>query len=71
MKVNLNEYGPGDFIKIIREWTNLTQEKFGKRIGRSGRTVQDYESETTNYNIKTLQKICKEFGITIIAEKKK
>lgn len=71
MKVRLNDYGSGTFIKIIREWTGLTQEEFGKRIGRRRRTIQDYETEKANYNIRTLQKIAKEFKITIIAEKKK
>lgn len=71
MKVTLEDYGSGAFIKIIREWTGLTQAEFGKRIGRSRRTIQDYETEKANYNIRTLQKISKEFKITIIAEKKK
>ena len=71
MKVKLNDYGPGDFIKIIREWTGLTQKEFGKRLGKSCRTIQDYESETSNYNIKMIEKISNEFGITITAEKKK
>lgn len=70
MKVKLEDYGSGAFIKIIREWTGLTQKEFGKRIGRSGRTIQDYEGEKTNYNIKILQRISEEFKITILAEKK-
>ena len=70
MRVSLNDYGSGSFIKIIREWTGLTQKEFGKKIGRSERTIQDYESERANYNIKTLKKISEEFKITILAEKK-
>ena len=53
MKVNLKDYGRGAFIKIIREWTGLTQKEFGKQIGRSERTIQEYEAGTTNYNINT------------------
>lgn len=71
MRINLKDYGSGLFIKTIREWTGLTQEEFGKKIGRSRRTVQDYESEVSNYNIKMLKKISKEFNIQIIAEKNK
>ena len=71
MRVNLKDYGSGAFIRIIREWTGLTQEEFGKAIGRSERTIQGYEAGTTKYNIKTLEKIIDKFKITIIAEKKK
>ena len=61
MKVNLKDYGRGAFIKIIREWTGLTQKEFGKQIGRSERTIQEYEAGTTNYNINTLEKIIEKF----------
>lgn len=71
MKVNLKDYGRGAFLRIIREWTGLTQKDFGKEIGRSERTIQDYEAGITNYNIKTLEKIIEKFNISIIAEKKK
>lgn len=70
MKVNLNDYEKGAFIKIIREWTGLTQVEFAKRIGKSARTIQEYEAGSTNYNIDILEKIAKEFNITITAEKK-
>lgn len=70
MKVNLKDYDSGSFIKIIREWTGLTQKEFGKELGKSLRTIQDYEAGTTNYNIRTLEKISKKFNISIIAEKK-
>lgn len=71
MKVNLKDYGSGAFIKIIREWTGLSQKEFGKEIGRSERTIQDYESGKTSYNSRTLEKISKRFNISIVAEKKK
>ena len=71
MRVNLKDYGSGAFIRIIREWTGLTQSEFGKVIGRSERTIQGYEAGITNYNVKTLEKIIEKYNITIIAEKKK
>jgi transcriptional regulator with XRE-family HTH domain len=70
MRVCLNDYDSGSFIKIIREWTGLTQTEFGARIGKSERTVQEYESGKINYDIKVLNKISKEFNIDIVAEKK-
>ena len=71
MRIDLKDYDSGTFIKIIREWTGLTQSQFGKVIGRSERTIQDYESGRTGYNCRTLEKISKKFNISIIAEKEK
>lgn len=70
MRVNLKDYDRGSFIRIIREWTGLTQSEFGKKLGKSERTIQKYEAGTTGYNIRTLEKIVKIFNISIIAEKK-
>lgn len=70
MKLKLNDYSNSEFIKILREWTELTQEQFGKKIGKSGQTIADYESGKTKYNIATLRKISEEFDIEIIARKK-
>lgn len=70
MKANLKDYGSGAFIRIIREWTGLTQKEFGKAIGRSERTIQEYEAGTTNYNIKTLEKTTETFNIMIVTEKR-
>lgn len=71
MKVRLNDYDRGTFIKIIREWTGLTQKEFAKVLGKSERQIQNYEAGTRCYDIKILDKISKEFGISIIAEKEK
>lgn len=71
MRVNLKDYDSGSFIRIIREWTGLTQKEFGKAIGRSERTIQDYESGKTSYTSRTLEKIAKKFNVSIIAEKDK
>lgn len=71
MKVNLKDYGSGNFIRIIREWTGLTQKEFAQRISKSERTIQEYEAGTINYSIKILRIIEKEFNIEFIAEKKK
>ena len=71
MKFNIKDYDRGDAIRIIREWTNLTQKDFAKRIGKSKRTIEQYEACTVNYGIDVLNKIAKEFNIDIIVEKNK
>ena len=70
MKLNLKDYSKGEAIRIIREWTNLNKKDFAKRIGKSKRTLEQYEAGTVNYGVETLKVIAKEFNIDIIIEKK-
>lgn len=70
MKIVANDYEPKDIIKIIREWTELTQKEFGKSINRSLRGIQDYEAGRRCYNINTLLDIAEKHNITITIEKK-
>ncbi len=70
MEFNMKDYSKGEAIRIIREWTNLTQKDFAKRIGKSKRTVEQYEAGTVNYGVEILKTISKEFDIDIIIQKK-
>lgn len=70
MKITANEYSPQEIIKIIREWTELTQKEFAKSIHRSERSVQSLELGERNYDMGTLLQIAKIHGITITIEKK-
>ena len=49
MKIIANEYSPNDIIRIIREWTELTQTEFGKSIHRSEKGIQAFELGTRNF----------------------
>ena len=71
MKLTFNKYEPNEVIKIIRQWTNLTQKEFGKTINKKERTIQDYESGRRRYYVNTLKNICKVHNITITIEKKR
>ena len=70
MKIKLNDYDEGTFIKVIREWTGLTQKEFAKVLGKSERQIQYYEAGTVSYNIRFLKRITKEFNIDIYSEMK-
>lgn len=70
MKLNLKDYNKGDVIRIIREWTNLTQKEFGQRVGKAKRTIEQYEAGIVNYKIDLLYKISNEFDIEIVFKKK-
>ena len=62
MKVKLKDYGSGDFIRIIREWTGLTQKEFAKRISKSERTIQEYEAGTTFTEADAIKEIEDTYG---------
>ena len=70
LKICLSDYEPKDVIRIIREWTKLTQKEFGKSIGKAERTIQDYEAGRSRYYIDTLYKIAEVHNIEIVITKK-
>lgn len=70
MKINYTDYEPSDVIRMIREWTGLTQKEFGKSIGKKERTIQDYEAGRIRYNTDVLTAITKKHGVKITIEKK-
>jgi len=70
MKIIANDYDTKMVMKIIREWTEKTQEAFGKDISLARVTIQGYERGTRQYTFETLMEIAKLHGITITIEKK-
>ncbi len=71
MKLNEKDYNKGEIIRIIRGWTGLTQKEFAEAIGKSKRTIEQYEAGTVTYNIDFLKKVAKMFDIEIIFSKKR
>lgn len=70
MKLIANEYNPEDIIRIVREWTELTQVDFAKSVNKSRRSIQAYESGANKYPFETLLDIAKKHNLTITIEKK-
>ena len=70
MKLNVKDYNKGEIMKIIRQWTGLTQREFSAKMNKSKRTIEQYEAGTVNYNIDFLMKLCKTFDIEITIRKK-
>lgn len=50
-------------IKELRRKLNLTQTEFGIKIGRTLRSIQNYESGKRNIDDTTVLLICKTFGV--------
>lgn len=70
MKIKINDYSDSDLIRIIREWSGLTQKEFANLIGKDERTVYDYEAGNYTYNMVTLRRIMDKVGLEITIEKK-
>lgn len=70
MKLNANKYEPNEIVRIVREWTNLSQENFAKEIGRSRNSINNIEHKRNRIYLNDFLKICNKFNINITLEKK-
>ncbi len=70
MKLVANEYKPCEIIKIVREWSELSQKDFAQVIHCSKASVQSYEQGRRNFTFDTFLQIAKSQGLTITIEKK-
>ncbi len=69
MKIIANSYEAKEIIKIIREWSELTQPEFAKKIGKSKDTVQSYELGKNTMSLNNFLEIAKKENILITLEK--
>lgn len=70
MKITANNYTSGEIIKIIREWTELSQKDFAKTLNRSRDSINSIENGRNRVFLDTLLEIAKVHKITITIEKK-
>lgn len=70
MKFIANNYEPKEIIRIIREWTEKTQEEFAKDIKKSKDTVQSYELGRNKMSLNTFMEIAKKENLIITIERK-
>jgi transcriptional regulator with XRE-family HTH domain len=54
-------------IKSLRLKLNMSQERFGKKVGISGKTVSAYERGTCVPPLRILENVSKVYGVTIMA----
>ena len=72
MKFTANDYEPKEVFRILREWTNLTQEELGKLMNKKGRAwAKNIESGRSRYYFEDILAIAKKHKIKIIFEKDK
>ncbi len=66
MKIEATEYTTEEILKIMREWTGLTQKEFGKTIHRSESSIHSLETGKRHLSVDTLLQIAKKHNIKII-----
>lgn len=54
-------------IKEIREQLNLSQNRFGYKLGISGKTISAYENGRALPPLLVLEKLTKVFGINLVS----
>lgn len=54
-------------IKEIRDGHNLSQERFAKRLGLSGKTISAYETGRTQPPLKVVEKIVEVYKTPIVS----
>ncbi len=70
MKIIANNYTPGECIKIIRQWSELTQKDFGKTINRGRDAIAKIESDQNKISFNKLMEIAQKHNLIITIEKK-
>lgn len=55
----------GERIKFLREKIGITQKEMGEAIGKSWRTIQDYEYQKSTPPLRTLKMIAVTYGVSL------
>mgnify|MGYP004504787929 FL=1 len=70
MKIIANNYKPNEIIKIIREWSEKTQQEFAENLGKNKNTIQSWELGRNKMTLNTLMEIAKKENLIITIERK-
>ena len=52
-------------VRQLRQFLDISQEEFGKRIGITKSSVSNFEKGTRNMSEQTIKSICREFNVSI------
>ena len=70
MKIIVNNHAVGETIKFIRQWTETSQTKFGKKINLSRSAIAKIEGDINTITLNKLMEIAKNEGLIVTIEKK-
>ncbi len=70
MKISVKDYKNNDIIRMLREYSNLTQKDLAQKLDKSVRTVQRYEAGDIKIDLKIIREICELCDLMITIESK-
>lgn len=70
MKLNVKDYQNHDIIRILREYSNMTQKQLAKHLSKHVRTIQRYETGDIKIDLEVLREICKICDVNLTIESK-
>jgi len=70
MKLNVKDYQNHDIIRILREYSNMTQKQLAKHLSKHVRTIQRYEAGDIKIDLEVLREICKICDVNLTIESK-
>ena len=56
-------------IKVLRQKLNLSQDRFGKKIGVTGKAVSSYETGRCTPSLRTLERIAEAYNTSFVSIK--
>ena len=68
-KLVANDYSIGESMKVIREWSGMTQEEFAKEFNTTKNTLSKRENDKRQIYFHTVLDYCNKTGVKIIFEK--
>lgn len=67
MRIIANNYKPNEVFKIIREWTELTQEELAKELNyKTYHSIKQIERGINSFTFQNLMKIALNFSAILI-----
>lgn len=71
MKIIANEYEPKEVFKILREWTELTQEELAQELGyKNYHSIKQIERGVNNFTFQKFMQIANKHNLMVTIEKK-
>lgn len=65
-----NEYETEEILKMVREWTDMNQNDFGRAFGRSRDSVNNFEHGRNKMTLDEFFYMCKKHHIIVILERR-
>ena len=70
MKIIASEYQAKDIVRIVREWSEMNQTEFGKKLNRSRDSINNIENGRNRMYLNDFLEMCRINNIKITIEKK-